>query len=61
MSGETAHDHTLIEDMHIDFPIEDYREEPKRKIFESVVLKAPIYTYVAGSTCQDPARCTRFP
>jgi hypothetical protein len=36
-AGETVHDHTLVEDMHINFPIEDYREEPKRKIFEYVV------------------------
>jgi hypothetical protein len=35
-AGETLHDHTLVEDMHINFPIEDYREEPKRKIFEYV-------------------------
>jgi hypothetical protein len=43
-AGETAHDHTLEEDMHINFPIEDYREEPKRKISESVALKAPMST-----------------
>jgi hypothetical protein len=41
-SRHCAVDHTLVEDMHINFPIEDYREEPKRKISESVVLKAPI-------------------
>jgi hypothetical protein len=34
--GETVHNHTLVEDMHISFLIEDYREEPERKIFESV-------------------------
>jgi hypothetical protein len=36
-AGETVHDHTLVEDMHTSFPIEDYREEPKRKISESVL------------------------
>jgi hypothetical protein len=41
-TGETAHDHTLVEDIHINFLIEDYREEPKRKISESVALKAPM-------------------
>jgi hypothetical protein len=35
-AGETTHDHTLVEDMHISFLIEDYREEPRRKISESV-------------------------
>jgi hypothetical protein len=43
-AGETVHDHTLVEDMHINFPIENYREEPKRKISESVALKAPMCT-----------------
>jgi hypothetical protein len=28
--------HMTIEDMHISFLIEDYREEPRRKISESV-------------------------
>jgi hypothetical protein len=35
-AGETVYDHTLVEDMHISFPIEDYREEMERKISESV-------------------------
>jgi hypothetical protein len=35
-AGETVHDRTLLEDMHINFPIKDYREEPKRKISEYV-------------------------
>jgi hypothetical protein len=35
-AGETVHDHTLVKDMHINFPIEDYREELERKISESV-------------------------
>jgi hypothetical protein len=43
-TGETVHDHTLIEDMHISFRIEDYREELERKIFESVAFKAPMCT-----------------
>jgi hypothetical protein len=34
--GKTVHDHTLVEDMHISFPIEDYRDELERKISESV-------------------------
>jgi hypothetical protein len=35
-AGKAAHDHTLAEDMHINFSIEDYREELERKISESV-------------------------
>jgi hypothetical protein len=35
-AGKVAHDHTLEEDMHINFPIEDYREELERKISEFV-------------------------
>jgi hypothetical protein len=35
-AGKAAHDHTLVEDMHINFPIENYREELERKISESV-------------------------
>jgi hypothetical protein len=42
--GETAHDHTLGEDMHINFPIEDYRKELKRKISGSEAVKAPMCT-----------------
>jgi hypothetical protein len=35
-ADKAAHDHTLVEDMHINFLIEDYREELERKISESV-------------------------
>jgi hypothetical protein len=43
-AGKTAYDHTLVEDMHINFPIEDYRKEPKWKISKSVAFKAPMCT-----------------
>jgi hypothetical protein len=31
-AGKAAHDHILAVDTHINFPIEDYREELERKI-----------------------------
>jgi hypothetical protein len=43
-ASKTAYVHTLVEDMHINFPIEDYRKELKWKISESVALKAPMCT-----------------
>jgi shikimate kinase len=35
-AGKAALGHTLAEDMHISFLIEDYREELERKISESM-------------------------
>jgi hypothetical protein len=35
-AGEMVHEHTLVEDKHINFLIKDYREELERKISESV-------------------------
>jgi hypothetical protein len=53
-AGETAHDHTLVEDMHINFPIEDYREEPKRKISESVAPMSTLFNVSPGPPVGAP-------